>query len=165
MNQSIAIILTCLFLSACNSKPTESVITYSNEDSISEPSLVVKQYYIYENVAAYFLLVNVPDETKWDLMTMASQEIATTIFDQDKNVTKLLILYYDDEKIMPDSIESLDHLTSFITKTMVTYSNLTKENLIGYSEISRKKYSSRKVEVIQYPVKVLQNKAAKGITD
>lgn len=163
MKTLIGITLTMLaFLYSCGTSSNESVVNFEQGSADSSSVLIVKQHCFYEDLAAYFVLVSKQHENDWELMAKASKEITSMTYDKHREVEKVIIMYYNDETIIPASAPtSKSHAMDMIGKSLILAS-ITKDKIVGYTEAEDRKSSS---EVIQYPVKVLQNKAAKGITN
>ncbi len=154
--KNFVFILLVIFASSCKNSPSPTVaIQHEQNETTKDVDMIVKQYCVYDNIAAYFVLVTNSGESQWDLMSEASKELTSSTFKENKDVTRVIIMYYDNEKFMPpQKPDSKDHVLGIVSKSLI--SSFMEDRLIGYTEAENRKSSA---EVIQYPIKFLHEQA------
>ncbi len=154
--KNFIVILLVIFASSCKNNSSPSVVIQDEKsETTKDVDMIVKQYCVYDNIAAYFVLVTNDGESKWDLMSEASKELTSSSFKENKDVTRVIVMYYDNEKFMPPKKpDSKEHAIGIISKSLI--SSFMEDRLIGYTEAENRKSSA---EVMQYPIRFLHEQA------
>jgi hypothetical protein len=98
-----------------------------------------------------FILVSENSEKKWELMEDASKMIVSEMFNANKDLNRIVLMYYNDEAFMPPrKPSSYKHASAIIQRTLLA--TPLKDILIGYTETTKKE---KNPELIRYPIKVL----------
>lgn len=118
---------------------------------INSAALEIKEQCTYDGLMTVFILVSENSEKKWELMEDASKMIVNTMFESNKELNRIVIMYYNDESIMPPKKpSSYKHASAIIQRTLLA--TPLKDILIGYTETTKKE---KNPELIRYPIKVL----------
>lgn len=160
MKTKIVLVLLVVSLTmSCKQKSKEaatSVVTYEETSPNSVDAIVVKEYFVFDKLVSYYVLVNEKGESRWDLIKLAAQEITAFAFENNEQVTKVYVHFFDEEKIMPKSLTSAKQVEEYIMNALV-FSYVTENSFIAMCEANRKGYSPNKVEVAKYPIRQLLN--------
>jgi len=121
---------------------------------INSAALEIKEQCTYDGLMTVFILVSENSEKKWELMEDASKMIVSEMFNANKDLNRIVLMYYNDEAFMPPrKPSSYKHASAIIQRTLLA--TPLKDILIGYTEATKKKMNH---ELIRYPIKVLHQK-------
>lgn len=130
-----------------------STIIIPNKASaqINSAALEIKEQCTYDGLMTVFILVSENSEKKWELMEDASKMIVSEMFNANKDLNRIVLMYYNDEAFMPPrKPSSYKHASAIIQRTLLA--TPLKDILIGYTETTKKE---KNPELIRYPIKVL----------
>lgn len=117
-------------------------------------ALEIKEQCTYDGLMTVFILVSENSEKKWELMEDASKMIVSEMFNANKDLNRIVLMYYNDEAFMPPrKPSSYKHVAAIIQRTLLA--TPLKDILIGYTEATKKEMNH---ELIRYPIKVLHQK-------